>query len=45
MQTDNEIQARRPDIIIHEKSSKIYFINDVATSGDARISQKEEEKI
>ena len=28
LQTDNEIQARRPDIVIHNKSNKICFIID-----------------
>ena len=45
MQTNNEIQARRPDIVIRDKSNKICFIIDVAIPGDARVPQKEVEKI
>ena len=45
MQTDNEIQTRRPDIVIHDKSNKICFITDVAIPGDARAPQKEVETI
>ena len=45
IQTDNEIQARRPDIVIHDKSNKSCYIIDVAIPGDARVPQKEAEKI
>ena len=45
VQTNNEIQARRPDIVIRDKSNKICFIIDVAIPGDARVPQKEVEKI
>ena len=45
MQTDNELQARRPDILLHDKSNKICFIIDVAIPGDARVPQKEVEKV
>ena len=45
IQTDNEIQARRPDIVIHDKSGKSCYIIDVAIPGDARVPQKEAEKI
>ena len=39
------IQARRPDIVIHDKSNKSCYIIDVAIPGDARVAQKEAEKI
>ena len=45
LQTDNEIQARRPDIVIHHKSNKICFITDVAIPRDARVHQREVERI
>ena len=45
MQTDNEIQTRRPDIVIHDKSNKICFITDVAIPGDADVPQKDVEEI
>ena len=45
IQTVNEIQARRPDIVIHDKSNKSCYIIDVAIPGDARVAQKEAEKI
>ena len=45
IKTDNEIQARRPDIVIHDKSNKSCYIIDVAIPGDARVAQKEAEKI
>ena len=45
LQTDNEIQARRPDIVIHDKSNKICFIIDVAIPVEVRVHQKEVEKI
>ena len=40
VQTDNEIQARRPDIVIHDKSNKICFIIDVAIPDDASVPQR-----
>ena len=45
VQTDNEIQASRPDKVIHDKSNKSCYIIDVAIPGDARVPQKEAEKI
>ena len=45
IQTDNEIQARRPNIVSHKKSDKACYIIDVAISGDARVPQEEAEKI
>ena len=45
LQTNNQIQARRPDKVIHDKSNKICFIINVAIPGDARVHQKEVEKI
>ena len=45
LQTDAEIQARRPDIGIGDKSNKICFIIDIAIPGDTRVHQKEVAKI
>ena len=42
---DEEIQARRPDIVVHDKSNKSCYVIDVAIPGDARVGQKEAEKI
>ena len=44
-QTDNAIQARRPNIVIHNKGSRMFFTVDVAILGDTRVPQKEVEKI
>ena len=43
--TDNEIEHRRPDIIIELKPEKERLIIDIAVPGDTRIKQKEQEKI
>ena len=45
IQTDNEIQARRPDMVIHDKSNKSCYTIDFAIPVDARVAQKEAEKI
>ena len=45
IQTDREITARRPDIVLINKDSKSCHIIDVAIPGDARIITKQEEKI
>ena len=41
--TDNEIEHRRPDIVVELKSEKECLI--IAVPGDTRIKQKEQEKI
>jgi alkylhydroperoxidase/carboxymuconolactone decarboxylase family protein YurZ len=45
MYTDRYIQARRPDIIIHEKLKKKATIIDIAVPEDRNIGKKEKEKI
>ena len=45
IQTDNEIQARRPDIVVVNKKDRKCYIIDVAVQGDVRIAEKETEKI
>ena len=45
IQTDNEIQARRPDIVVVNKKERKCYISDVAVPGDVRIAEKETEKI
>ena len=43
--TDNEIEHRRPDIVVELKAEKECLIIDIAVPGDTRIKQKEQEKI
>ena len=45
IQTDNEIQARRPDIVVVNKKDRKCYIIDVAVPGDVRIAEKETENI
>ena len=45
IQTDNEIQARRPDIVVVNKKERKCYIIDVAVLGDVRIAEKETKKI
>ena len=45
IQTDKEIQARRPDIVMVNKKDRKCYIIDVAVPGDVRIAEKEMEKI
>ena len=45
MQTDHEIQARRPDLVIADKWDKICKIIDVVFSEDCDVRAKEDEKI
>ena len=45
IQTHNEIQARRPDIVVVNKKERKCYISDVAVPGDVRIAEKETEKI
>ena len=42
---DNEIEHRRPDIVVELKSDKECLIIYIAIVGDNRITQKEQEKI
>ena len=43
--TDYEIEHRRPDIVVVLKPEKECLIIDIAVPGDTRIKQKEQEKI
>ena len=43
--TDNEIEHRRPDIVVELKSEKECLIIDIAVPGDTRIKEKVQEKI
>ena len=45
IQTDNEIKARRPDMIIKDKEKNTCIIIDFTVSYDNRIELKEKEKI
>ena len=45
IQTDREITARRPDIVLINKHTKSCDIIDVAVPGEARIMANQEEKI
>jgi hypothetical protein len=44
MQTDREVPANRPDIIIKNKKDKICLLIDVAIPSDRNVMQKESEK-
>ena len=43
--TDHEIEARRPDLLIIDKSEKNRQIIDVAIPEDGRVRAKEDEKV
>ena len=45
IQCDYTIEARRPDIVVVDKVKKETMIIDVAIPGDARVCDKEREKI
>ena len=45
VQCDHVIEARRPDIILVNKESKVCAIIDVAIPGDIRVCEKETEKV
>ena len=45
IQCDKEIQARRPDIVVVDKCKREVRIVDIAIPGDARVCEKEIEKI
>ena len=44
IQTDHEIQSRRPDIVFLDKEGNQCFIVDIAVPGDACIVEKEKKK-
>ena len=45
VRTDHEIAARRPDILIIDKSEKNCYIIDVVIPEDGRVRAKEDEKV
>ena len=45
IQCDKEIEARRPDIVVLDKTSKEVKAIDIAIPGDVRVCEKELEKI
>ena len=45
MQCDNVIEARRPDIIVINKKERKGIIIDIAVPADARVGEKEREKV
>ena len=45
IQCNREIEARRPDIVVVDKEKREVKIIDVAIPGDARVCEKELEKI
>lgn len=45
IQTDYEIKSRRSDIVFLGKEENQCFIVDISVPGDARIAEKEKEKI
>jgi hypothetical protein len=44
VQTDREVLANRPDIIIKNKKDKIYLLIDVAVPSDWNVIRKDSEK-
>ncbi|XP_048590562.1 uncharacterized protein LOC125573819 [Nematostella vectensis] len=45
IQTDREIQARRPDIVIVNRKEGECIVIDIAVPGDANVGEKEKEKV
>ena len=44
MQTNNEIQYGKPDIVVQARTNKISFISDVAIPSDTNVPLKEVER-
>jgi hypothetical protein len=44
VQTDREVLANRPDIIIKNKKDTVFLLIDVAIPSDRNVIQKESEK-
>jgi hypothetical protein len=44
VQTDSEVLANRPDIIIKNKKDKVFLLIDVVIPSDRNVMQKESEK-
>ena len=45
IQTDDGIEARRPDVVAIDKKERICKIIDFTVPGDSRIEEKEKDKI
>ena len=45
IQTDNPIEANKPDIVVFNKESKDCYIIDIACPFDTRIDHKTKEKL
>ena len=45
IQTDQEVQARRPDLVLQDKRENITYLIDIAIPYDTRIKDKQVEKI
>ena len=45
IQTDDAIEARRPDLVVVDKKERSCKIIDFAVPGDSRIEEKEKDKI
>ena len=45
IQTDKRLAQNRPDIVLVDKNEDVCHIIDVASPGDSRIVQKEDEKV
>ena len=45
IRTDNEIQARRPDLVVIDKQAMICKIIDAAIPEDTGVKAKEDEKV
>ena len=45
IQTDNVIEARRPDLVVVDKKERICKIIDFAVPGDSRTEEMEKDKI
>ena len=45
IQTDKQIEANKPDLVLLAKEDRICFIIDIACLFDTRIGNKQEEKV
>jgi len=45
IQTDHVIEHRRPDIVVVDKDKKRALLIDIAVPADARVEEKEQEKM
>ena len=45
IQTDHVIEHRRPDIVVIDKDKKTALLIDIAVPADARVEEKEQEKM